>query len=194
MEHAAQGYNIHAIDEKGDGLQAVAVKERHGEEAYRFTGDNRAQLEIKGPEGSALQRSRHFNVNNGYGIPTAETTQAAAEELGGNVNEVISGVDENGKTVYHFVNQNGLHMTFNTETQTMSVDTIIEGGAPYEVQKAGVEEFTKALNAHQDANLHIQDVAEAPKSGLTKISVVGKRNNPSLPTWARFNSVTTTGR
>ena len=189
VEHAEQGYKIHAIDRDGDGLQAVAVRGRHGEEAYRFIGDNRAQLEITGPDGSAYQESRHFDINNGYGIPTAETAQAAAEELGGNVGEVISAVDEKGNTVYHFVNQNGLHMTFNETTQTMNVDTIIEGGAPYEVQKAGVEEFTKALNAHQDANLHIQDVEKAPETGLTKISVPGKRNDSVLTTYARFNSV-----
>ena len=183
----SEGYRIDPIDRGGNGLTAKEVNAPDNRLGLKLTNGDKAQLTVTDANGTATQDSRFINIRNPYEGVDSETVAKAAADLGGKPEEIIPVTDEQGKTTYQYISNEGIKMAIDPEKGSMSVTTLDGKGAPQDVQVEAANRAVEALNS-SDANVRVEQMdAPAQESALTKITTKVKGNKVLQSIYARFS-------
>lgn len=183
-----EGYRIDAMDFDGKGLEAKQVSAPGGRLGLKLTGGDKARLTVTDANGTSTQDSRFLNIRDPYTGVDGETVAKAAEDLGGKPEEIITVTDDQGKTTYQYISNEGIKMTIDPENKNMAVSTLDGKGAPQDVQVAAAKRAVDALNASEAANVEVKRMdVPANESALTKITTKIKGNKTLQTIYARFS-------
>ena len=183
----SEGYRIDAIDRGGNGLTAKEVNAPDNRLGLKLTNGDKAQLTVTDANGTSTQDSRFVNIRDPYTGVDSETVAKAAADLGGKPEEIITVTDNQGKTTYQYISNEGIKMTIDPENGSMGITTLDGKGAPQDVQVEAANRAVEALNS-SDAKVRVEQMdAPAQKSALTKITTKVKGNKVLQNIYARFS-------
>lgn len=183
----SEGYRIDAIDGGDKGLTAKQVSAPKGRLGLKLTDGDRARLTVESKvEGvpPATQDSRFLNIRDPYTGVDSETVTKAAADLGGKPEEIITVTDDQGKTTYQYISNEGIKMTIDPENGSMGVTTLDNKGAPQDIQVEAAKRAVDALNSGKDVKVNLMTLP-GKESALTKVTT--EKGGALRAVYARFS-------